>query len=151
MRSPPGCHASQEVRTGKPSPPHQHGSSEATPKDCPSKIGSQVPVKVAKQKEANHVQKRQARSNAVIEHLEALAEVQRKKKARPSALNRPIRDVPNPIQETKGKVKNKKKKTRATVVAVGPGSDVSSIWVTASKLDDGSCSGLRIRVDEGGS
>ena len=90
-------------------PPTSTAPRKQPRKNAPAKLAAKFQVEVAKQKEASHAQKRQARSTAVIEHLEALAEAQRQKKVRPSALD-PIRDVPNPMQETKGKVKNKKNK-----------------------------------------
>jgi hypothetical protein len=50
-------------------------------------------------------------STAVIEHLEALAETQRKKKAGPSALD-PVVAEATPMQATKGKSKKKNKLVR---------------------------------------
>ena len=64
---------------------------------------------MAKQKEARHTKEREARCNAVIEHLEARAEGQHKKKAGRSALG-PVMGVSAPMQETKGKVNKNKDK-----------------------------------------
>ena len=61
---------------------------------------------MAKQKEAWHAKKRQARSDTVIEHLKTLVEAQRKMKAGPSALH-PVMKVSTPMQETKGKVRKR--------------------------------------------
>ena len=90
-------------------PPTSTAPQKQPQKIAPAKLAAMFWVEVAKQKEARLAQKRKARLTAVIEYLEALAEAQRKKKARSSALD-PIKDVPIPMQETKGKVKNKKNK-----------------------------------------
>ena len=111
-------------------------------KIAPAKLAAKFRVEVAKQKEAHHAQKRQARSTAVIEHLEALTEAQRKNKARPSALD-PIRDIPNPMQETKGKVKQKKNKLvrllqlSALAVMSHPFGAQLASWTTGVAVDCG--------------
>ena len=66
---------------------------------------------MAKQKEVQHAKKRQTRSNAVIEHLEALVEAQHKKKAGLSAID-PVMKVSTPMQESKGKVRKKNRLVR---------------------------------------
>ena len=78
----------------------------------------------------------------MIEHLEALTEAQRKNKARPSALD-PIRDIPNPMQETKGKVKQKKNKLvrllqlSALAVMSHPFGAQLASWTTGAAVDCG--------------
>ena len=78
---------------------------------APEKLATKFRVEVAKEKEARQAKKRQARSNAVIEHLEALAEAQGKKKAGPSALD-PAMEVPALMQVTKGKARKKNRLVR---------------------------------------
>ena len=105
-------------------------------------MAAEFRVEVAKQKEARQAKKRQARSKALVEHLEALAEAQRKRKAGPSALD-PIRDVPNPMQETKGKVKHKKNKLvrllhlSALAVMSQPVDTQLASWTTGAAVDCG--------------
>ena len=105
-------------------------------------MAAKIRVEVAKQKEACQAKKRQARSTALVEHLEALAKAQRKRKAGPSALD-PIRDVPNPMQETKGKVKHKKNKLvrllhlSALAVMSQPVDTQLASWTTGAAVDCG--------------
>ena len=117
---------------------------------APAKLAAKFRVEVAKEKEAQHEKKRQTRSNAVIEHVEALVEAQRKKKAGPSALG-PVMKVSTPIQETKGKVRKKNRLVRLlqlSVLAVMShpfGAQLAS-WTTEVAVDCGA-EWLREAVD----
>jgi hypothetical protein len=95
-------------------------------------------AKVVKQKQANRV-----RSEAVIRHLESVAEAHRKQKAGPSALD-PTRACETPMQKTKGK-QGKKKKTKvkrllqlsAMAIMSHPfGAELAS-WTTGVAVDCG--------------
>ena len=123
-------------------PPTSTAPRKQPRKIAPAKLAAKFRIEVAKQKEARQAQKRQARSRAMVEHLEALADAQRKRKAGPSALD-PIAAVPNPMQETKGNLKKKKNKLvrllqlSALAVMSHPFGAQLASWTTGVAVDCG--------------
>jgi hypothetical protein len=107
-------------------------------KIAPAKLAAKFCAEVAKQREdIKQAKKRRAFSAAVTEHLEALAEAQRKKKARPSALD-PVLTGSTPMQETKGKPTTKNKLVRllklsALAIMSHPFGAQLASWTTGPK------------------
>jgi hypothetical protein len=110
-------------------------------KIAPAKLAAKFRAEVAKQREDKQAKKRRAFSAAVTEHLEALAKAQRKRKARPSALD-PVLTGSTPMQETKGKPTTKNKLVRllklsALAIMSHPFGAQLASWTTGVAVDCG--------------
>jgi hypothetical protein len=94
---------------------------------------------VARIKEVRQTKKRQEYSAAVVAQLEALAESQRKRKARPSALD-PVLNEDTPMQQTKGTKGNKLVrllKLSALAIMSHPFGAQLASWTTGVAVDCG--------------
>jgi hypothetical protein len=89
-------------------PPQSKAPRKAPRRIAPARLAARVRAEAAQAKEARHAKKKQAYSTAVVAHLETMAKDHRAKKAKPSALDPAMAEL-TPMQETKGKSKNRKR------------------------------------------
>jgi hypothetical protein len=95
-------------RSHVPGRPYSSTAPRASPRRiAPAKLAAKVQHRAAEAKLKGQVEKRRVYSEAVVQHLEEVAEAHKQKKQGPSALD-PALGEPTPMKEAKGKFKKNK-------------------------------------------